>query len=162
MWEKLVTVLTEMLETYKTVLELSHRKRDLLVTVKTKEIEALTRDEELLIIKLGKLEKERQAILAELAAVYNLDNDKLTLKAIKAMAEQPVVESLSTIDAEFTKITGELADLNRLNTMLIQQSLEYVNYNLNVLTQNCADPTYQTKGQAGNSSQSRILVDTKV
>ena len=160
MWEKLVTVLTAMLANYKQLLELSRCKRDILVTVQTKELEALTRQEELLIIKLGKLDQERQVVLTDIAAAYSVNREDLTIKKLGKMADLPVSAKIEALGEEFTQITQKLTDVNKLNTRLIQQSLDFVNYNLNILTQNCVGSTYQPKGQTG--SQSRIVIDAKI
>ena len=150
-----------MLETYQQVLDLSRHKRDILVTVKTQELDAITKKEELLIIKLGKMEQERQAALAAIASANGVNKEDLTIKKLAKMAEKPTSGQLAAMGEEFTQITEELASLNKLNTRLIQQSLDFVNYNLNILTQNCAGNTYQHKGQAGES-QARIVIDAKI
>lgn len=162
MWEKLVNILTAMLGTYKQLLELSRHKREILVTVQTKELEALTKQEELLIIKLGKLDQERQPTLADIAASCSVNREDLTIKKLGKMAEMPVSAQIETLAAEFTQVTQELGDLNKLNTKLIQQSLDFVNYNLNILTQCQAGNTYQPRGKTGSGSTSRIVIDAKV
>ncbi|MDF2571196.1 MAG: FlgN protein [Sporomusa sp.] len=161
MWEKLIILLNQTLELYQTLLLLSQRKRDVLKEAKPQELEVLTKQEEVLIIKAGKLETSRKTLMNELAAATGLPPNETTLKALIAHADQETAAKLTDISDKFAQLTGELDELNILNARLIQQSLDIINYSINILSQSAVGPTYAPKGQPPSATSSRSILDTK-
>lgn len=161
-WDKLVTLLGEMVSLYEAILELSRQKRDILIAVKPQDLEAVTKQEELLILQVGKLDAARGKLLQQLAAAGGVAAQELTLPKIKELAGPEAGERLDKIAAEFERIMAELAPVNKLNAELIQQALGFVNYNINLLTQSSAGPTYAPQGKNTQETQLRKLVDKKV
>jgi flagellar biosynthesis/type III secretory pathway chaperone len=161
-WDKLVAILTEMADIYRAILELSRRKREILIAVKPQELEAVTKQEELLILQVGKLEAARGKLIQQLAAASGVSADGLTLTDIKRLAGPAVAESLDKIAADFSRIMTELAPINQLNAELIQRSLGFINYNINILTQSTTGPTYAPQGKNAPDAQIRKLVDRKI
>lgn len=161
-WEKLVTLLGEMVELYKAILELSRQKRDMLIAVKPQELESVTKQEELLILRVGKLESTRGKIMQEIAAAGGVTVEGLTLAKMQEMAGPDIAPRLAGIATEFDSIMHELAPVNQTNAELIQQALGFINYNLNLLTQSATGPTYAAKGTNTQEQQRPKLVDRKV
>lgn len=161
-WDKLVTLLMEMADLYQAILTLSRQKRDILIAVKPQDLEAVTRQEELLILQVGKLEAARGKLMQQLAAASGVPADGLTLTAIKNMAGPEVAERLDKVAADLDRIMAELAPVNRLNAELIQRALGFINYNINLLTQSTAGPTYAPQGKNAPDAQVRKLVDQKI
>jgi len=161
-WDKLVTLLTEMVSLYKAILELSRQKRDILIAVKPQELEAVTKQEELLILQAGKLEAARSKLVQQLAAASGVSADGLTLSDAKKLAGPATAEKLDKIAAEFESFLAELAPINKLNSELIKRALGFINYNINLLTQSAAGPTYAPQGKSTQEPQVRKLVDRNV
>lgn len=162
LWERLDAILTEMLELYRALLALSRQKRDMLVKVQVQDIEAVTKREETLILQIGKLEGLREQLVAEIAKTSQLAPESLNLAKIRELVDEATANRFVWIDKEFDEVLKELTPLNKLNTELIQQSLGFINYNLNLLTQSQVGPTYAAKGQNTQASTPRVLVDRKV
>ena len=161
MWEKLVALLSELLELYQAILKLTEQKKDILVAGQAPNLEAITRQEELLILQVGKLEGKREKLLSEIAAAHGLTNQGLTLSKIRELANASIAEKLATIETDFEQVTQKLVPLNQLNTQLIQQALNFVNYNINILAQTQIGPTYAPRGESSQPSPSRAILDTK-
>lgn len=161
-WENLITVLGEMAGIYRVLLDLSRQKRDVLIAVKPQNLESITKNEELLILQVGKLEAIRGKMMKEIASAGGIDVDSLTLAKIRELAGPDEAARLEAVGAELTSIMAELAPVNKLNAELIQQALGFINYNLNLLTQSTAGPTYAPKGAGQQDSQMRKLVDRKI
>ncbi|CQR70459.1 hypothetical protein SpAn4DRAFT_1428 [Sporomusa ovata] len=115
----------------------------------------------MLIIEAGKLEKLRQPLIKELAAALGMASGQTALSAFINHADSQISAKLTVIREQFTGITDELAQLNKLNERLIQQSLDYISYNINVLSQTMAESTYVPKGQNGEDRNRRSILDTK-
>jgi len=164
MWERLVTILSDMLGLYQTLLALSKQKHDVLVAAKAHELEAVTKQEEMLIIQIGKLEVMRAAVLQEIATAYNLTTEDLTLSQLCEVnaPDKEACTCLNELRQQFDKVTAELVQVNKLNTKLIEQALSFVNFNMNLLTQNAAGPTYAPQGQQAHAAPARTVLDRKV
>lgn len=162
MWDKFVNLLNQTLLIYQALLQLSRKKREILVEAKPQELEQLTKQEEMLIIEAGKLDKLRQTLTGELAAALGLPPGQTVLSVLIERADTETAAKLRTVSETFTEINDELLKLNELNERLIQQSLEFINFNINVLSQNKAEPTYAAKGQSELNGAGRSILDTKV
>jgi hypothetical protein len=160
--ENLIRLLTETLELYRTILKLSREKREILVSGKAPALEALTRQEEALIVKAGKMEVLRAAIMKAIADENHLPGENITLTAIKEIVDQEAAAQLGRLEQEFDQVMSELIPLNEINTKLIQQALLFVNFNVNILAQAATGPVYSSKGHNTQSSQARLLFDRKV
>jgi flagellar biosynthesis/type III secretory pathway chaperone len=161
-WDKLIALLTEMAALYQAILGLSRQKRDILIAVKPHDLEAVTKQEELLILQVGKLEAARVKLMQQLAAASGVSVDDLTLTDVKKLAGPEIAEKLDKIATDFDRIMAELAPVNKLNAELIQRALSFINYNINILTQSTAGPTYAPQGQSTPDSHVRKLVDQKI
>jgi len=160
-WEKLIELLSEMVALYRVVLELSRKKSETIIAAKTQDLEVLTRQEELMIIQIGKMETARIKLMRQLVAECGLPAETVTFSQVQGLAEPSVAKRLAKIAEDFDTTLGELAPINLLNTELIQQALRYVNFNINILTQSAASATYAPQGHENQASQMR-LVDRKV
>ncbi|QJW48581.1 flagellar protein FlgN [bacterium BFN5] len=162
MWERLVDVLTNMLKLYQALLTISKQKHDILVGAKAQELDALTKQEELLIVQIGKLEVIREKALQEIITAHKFSDENITISRLAEVADQDNGKKIADLWREFDQITTELVKMNSLNTKLIEQALSFINYNINLLTQNTLGPTYAAKGQQGQGVPSRIVLDRKV
>ncbi len=162
MWDKLIALLAELSELCQGLLELSKQKREFLIAGQAQKLEAVTRQEEVLILRIGKLEVLREKVLQEIAAAHQLNTQGLTISQLRQLADEEVANKIKEFEQVFSSITNELVPLNQLNTQLIQQSLNFVNYNINLLAQTQTGPTYAAKGSSGQNQPSRNFLDAKV
>ncbi|GBG57947.1 hypothetical protein SPFL3102_01667 [Sporomusaceae bacterium FL31] len=162
MWERLVDVLANMLKLYQALLTISKQKHDILVGAKAQELDALTKQEELLIVQIGKLEVIREKYLQELITVHKFSDENITISKLTEVADQDIGGQITDLLKQFDRITAELVQMNKLNTKLIEQALSFINYNINLLTQNTIGPTYAAKGQQTQGATTRAVLDQKV
>lgn len=162
MWERLVDVLANMLKLYQALLTISTQKHDILVGAKAHELDALTKQEELLIVQIGKLEVIREKVLQEIITAHNFSDENITISKLAEVADPDIGIQISDLLKQFDSITADLVKMNKLNTKLIEQALSFINYNINLLTQNTIGPTYAAKGQQTQGTTSRAVLDQKV
>lgn len=162
MWNDLVSLMAETVEVYRVILELSRTKKKVLVAASVGELSELTKQEEHLVLQIGKLEAARKKLIGDLASAYALSVKQLTLTKIKELADADTTKKLDELGTELSAITGELDRLNKMNSQLIQQALNYVNYTLNLLTQSTVGPNYAAKGADEAAPRSKALIDAKV
>lgn len=161
--EELKQVLTEELEIYKTIHEYALKKTDIITSGKINELDKLTQIEQTLIIKIGKLEDKREEVIEKIGKKLNLKKD-VNLSAIMPYIDKKDEKEINAIRDEFVNLLNKLKDRNQINSVLIKDSLEYINFNINLLTQSTSieGATYsKDKGKDG-SIQNRNLFDKKV
>lgn len=161
MWDKLIVLLNQTLEIYQALLKLSRQKRELLIAAKPQELEQLTKQEEVLIIEVGKLEAMRLVLTRQLVEAIDMTSSETDLSSLIERADEQTAAKLRELSDRFNQVTGELVEYNKLNTRLIQQSLEFINFNINILSQNAVGPTYAAKGQAAPAGPSRSILDAR-
>lgn len=162
LWEKLLSILLESINMYKILLELAGKKREVLVAVKPRDLEAITKQEDSILINANKIESARLGITSEIATLYGIEANAITLKSLIEKADLKIAPQLADAVGNLDKILNELAAANKLNSELIQQSLNYVNYNINILAQTVSEQTYAPKGNENQPGTSRIIFDAKV
>lgn len=160
-WQELVGVLQKILSIYKAILMLSQEKKQILVTAKSHDLEKVIKQEEILILQLGKLEEVRRKIVAELVAAHGITDEKVTLTHLQEIVAPDVALELKKFGDEIEAIMAEIVPLNKINTELINQALGFINYNINILSQTVVGPTYAAKGHA-NEQAKRTVFDAKV
>lgn len=161
--DRLVVLLAELLNLYQGILELSKKKRSVLVSGgNPQELEGITKQEEILILQIGKIEKIREGIIREIIASEKLNCKQLTLSQIQSVADEDTAEQLGQLSDKLKVIADELTTLNEVNTRLLQQAMNFINYNINILAQHTSDSTYAPQGQSGKQAQARTFFDQKV
>lgn len=161
-WGELLTVLSKMLSIYQAILILSHQKHDILVAAKSHELETVTKQEEVLIQQVGKLEDLRGKLVSELMAAHGITEGEVSLTQLHNIATPAVVEQLEHFSKEFSDIMTEMMPINKLNTELIKQALGFINYNINLLSQTAVGTTYAAKGQSKQEAPQRTAFDARV
>lgn len=159
--EKLTALLAEILEVYQEILTLSRQKKDILIAGQVRELEEITKQEEKLILRVGKLEKERRQVMDDIRQANGLQEEQLNLVQVKDLMDAAAAEKLEAMSNELRTLMRELQSMNELNTKLLQRAIAFVDFNINVLAQHSVGPVYAPQGQNGASVQERILVDRK-
>lgn len=160
MWHKLILLLNRTLALYQTLLESGRKKREILAEADARQLELLTNREDVLLIEAGKLEIERVTLVQKIAV--RLAVDEASLSCLCQYAESETASKLQNLSGQLAQVTQELVKTNEINTKLIRQSLELINFNINILSQSSVGPTYAPQGRSTAPGAGRILLDAKV
>ncbi|WP_432407087.1 flagellar protein FlgN [Wukongibacter sp. M2B1] len=152
--EQLMIALTKEHEMYQEVLEIARKKRNVIVEGKIKELDGITGKEQAMILSIGKLENIRESILKNIVKELNVDNIQNISGLAKYLDDETKNEILAIRDklAETLKMVKEENDLN---SKLIEQSLEYIEFNKNILT------TLENRGSTYGSDADEKDVNVK-
>ena len=133
--EKLVNVLEQENEEYTTLVDLSNQKTPVLIREDLKQLGKITDEEQNVVGRINKLEKERSTILNDIANVVNRDVKNLKLVNLIQMLEKKPEEQkpLVEVHAKLQTTLKAMKMVNEHNQSLIQSSLEMVSYDLNLL-----------------------------
>jgi len=141
---------------------LAREKQEALVRGDLPVVDEVVAQEEKLVVQVGKLEERRNQLVESLARELGLDHQQLT---ITKLAESGAGDTagLQGIAAELTRVLAELTKVNEQNRQLLQQSLKYLEFTVNLLAGQEELPVYQ--GKEGNQPAERTparLFDKKV
>lgn len=158
-FQKLVILLNGQKEIYEEILKIGQKKQEELIKGSMMALDEINKQEELLILQCGRLEEERYHCVQKLVKEYNLKEG--ILSEILSVAPKPQEDELRKIVQEITAIIEALAKINQENMSLIQQSLHFINYSIEAISQPQESKTYNLEREVKLESTARIL-DKKV
>ena len=149
----LIDILDNEAEIYREVLKLSHNKTNVIVEGSAAELEKLTREEQVLIFQIADLEDVREKITAKLSAQCKEGSGKLTVSVLAGLLPQDRAQRLGAAQEKLSKTLKEIKEVNSLNSRLIRNSLDYIDFSINLLTG--AEATGNLYGNSGQASSGR-------
>lgn len=160
--DRLIEVLNKETAMYEVILKLSKNKNEVIVEGKVSELESITSLEQSVIIQLGKLEIEREELVDKLAVQLKVKASDISLASLEKMLSKEHAEKLKGCHKVLPKLINELREVNTLNSKLIRNSLEYIDFSINILTN--AGSTGNNYGNSGqsNDSKKRNFFDMKL
>ena len=156
---ELIRLLNQQKVLYQEMAELAKEKQKVLIKGSLEALAVLVKKEETLIFQGGKLEEERYRSARKAAALLELPEDA----PLREIMEKAPPEYKGPLEKVFQELSGLLADLARLNeenTSLIQQSLRFVNFTMEAVSQQ-SKPVYTPEKDVKTEQISRLL-DKKV
>jgi len=158
--EKLVEIMEREYELHSSLLELSHKKTNVIVDGKINDLEKLVETEQYLVLQLVNLEGERESCVEDLARQLNMDSKDVTVSHLISLAEGELKERLEELQQLLSKQVNEQKRINQLNERLIKNNLEYINFSLGLLTgRDQAGNIYNRTGGTVSKQQERNLID---
>lgn len=133
--DDLEQLLGEQSKIYQALVDLSKRKRELIIKGGTAEFERLMSGEQALLWQAGRLEERRFAIQQRLAESFGMQPGDLTLITLAARCTPEQAGRLRNLQKSLVDTIGELGRLNEINTALLKKALGYVNAALGTLAQ---------------------------
>ena len=133
--ENLMDLLEQENSEYEKLLELSVQKTPVIVEGDIEKLEKITDEEQTIVATVNHLDKEREKVMSDIAAVLNKDVHSLKLNQLTALlADRPEEQRrLSGIHSKLKITMNQMVRVNDHNRELIQSSLEMIQYNMNVL-----------------------------
>lgn len=151
----LIDVLNGEMLLYKDLLDISSKKTDVIIHGKIQELDNMTKVEGNIICKLSMLEEEREKILSG----YD-DTGEITISELCKMLPEDDAKKLKKIQKEFESLLKALNDRNDLNKSLLQQSIEFVNYSLSIISNNLIEDN-GIYGDNGSVKHVSSIIDRK-
>ena len=130
--------LTQVLENetveYKKLIELSDNLRKALIESDVSTVEQMTAAQEEVSNGIQSLESRRARIMNDIAVVLNKKPEELKVSALEeTLAGQPALqERLAAVRTELKQTMDELKRVNQTNQVLLRQSMELLEFDLNL------------------------------
>ena len=133
--EEMISTLSQEKDLYLTLLPIAEEKTKAIVANDLEALQRITDKEQEAIDRVGALERKRAEVLNNMGIVLGRKPEELTLtELIKVAEKQPKVQAdLCELKDALAKSVKRLADLNERNGALIRQSLEMIEFNMNLL-----------------------------
>ena len=151
--EELIDTLNRENAEYEKLLELSRQKGPVVISRDIPALEKITDDEQVVVSRISNLETKREEVTRDIANVINKDVETLKLSVlIELLAKQPKEQKALSIIHDKLKTTVEsVRSINESNRQLIDQSLEMVEFDLNMLRAMRQAPETNNYGRGATS-----------
>lgn len=161
----MIEILKKELNYYKDLLELSNTKKTVIIEGKVAELDKIVKLEQKMIFDMGQLEKSREEEVSRLCRAMGLKEQEGTLSDINKMLRPEQKNEMESVQKALKKTLAELKTANDINGELIKQSLEYIDYSINLITGSGMETgsLYEDMGMKDRVKQNKKnLFDTKV
>jgi len=133
--DELVNTMSQENDIYKEMIPIADEKTRVIIKNDLDALQKITEKEQLTIERINALEKKRQEVIVNIGTVLNRKPEELNMKTLmKIMGKQPKEqEKLGRIHDELTETLKRLVTINDRNKELINQSLEMIEFNMNLI-----------------------------
>ena len=139
---QLIENISEQIERYGELLGLSHEEKDILIKNDVEELQKITNLKNMVITQSNRLEKKRIALVDDIAEVMGSGQKNIELSAlIELLGDQPEAEVLKEKGEILRSTLNQLKEANDLNKQLLEASIEYIEYSLNMV-RSSVNPEY--------------------
>lgn len=144
--EELIGVLEEELEIYDQLVPVAREKTQVIVKNDIPALQEITAREQGAVDRITALEVKRNRIMKDIKTVLGTGEKELKLSDLIGLLkdDQKEKKTLSELHDKLKKTINVLVEINNRNKVLIQQSLELIEFNLNFLQSTRMSPGSNT------------------
>lgn len=153
----LLDILQSQINIYREMFSLSLEKTSVLIKGNIAELERITKREESLIMRVGRLEEQRQVLHSALAAQFALSPDEMSSSELVNRVDEPYKLKFQKKFDEIKDVLSQISQVNNGNADLINNSLDFVNFSLNLLTSHSTTPLYKEEEHKKRQAAAKIF-----
>ena len=133
--EELIMVLGDEEKVYSEIIPVAEKKTQIIVNNDLQSLTSITEEEQELVGKISKLERKRQEVIRNIGIVMNKKESELNFITIIELlnGQEKEQEELRRLHDKLKATIEMLAVLNERNQLLIKQSLEMIDFDINLL-----------------------------
>ena len=133
--EELIMVLGDEEKIYSEIIPVAEKKTQIIVNNDLQSLNSITEEEQELLGKISKLEKKRQEVIRNIGIVMNKKESELNFITIIELlnGQEKEQEELRKLHDKLKRTIDVLSTLNERNQMLIKQSLEMIDFDINLM-----------------------------
>lgn len=152
--EDFMGILEEENEGYQRLTELSQEKRQIIIDGDIPALEAITEREQEITGRLVNLENKRSEVVGDMSIVLSKKPEELTITNMIAFLNKQPEEQKKLIDLRdrLRETLREMADINTQNEVLLQQSMEMVEFDLTLFRSMRQAPTTANYDKQANNT----------
>ncbi|MCL2574266.1 MAG: flagellar protein FlgN [Defluviitaleaceae bacterium] len=154
----LIDTLKGQIELYEQITALSVRKKEYIIKNDTENLRAVVAEENLIVPRLVRGDKERERVMKDICMVLNKKEEEMTLSYLVVLMEnQPDHAELADIVEKTRAAVTELNEVNEANKVLIENALEFIDYNINLIHSTFSDMPVGYGGYEDAAEQKSFL-----
>ena len=155
----LISVLDQEAKAYEDILKISKNKTGIIVEGKVAELESLVKIEQSLVLKMSRIETMRENLVDKIAFGLNIKAAEMTISEILKHIENKEANQLKESQVYMNKVLNELKSTNDVNSKLIKNSLDFINFSINLISSvDIGTNNYGTSGMT-NDTKKRTFFD---
>lgn len=156
--EKILETLEKQERMHRSLLELAHKKTDVLKANDMEQLSAILTTEQAHVAAIETLEQQRQQLVTEYFRAKGIQTaDKPTVAQLIEAATTEEKPKLAATRERLLTVVDELKKANSLNQKIVIQSLQFVNFSLDML-----QPQRATQSNTFNYSGAEVRGDQTV
>ncbi|WP_339060499.1 flagellar protein FlgN [Tepidibacillus marianensis] len=133
-FQLLMNVLQDLDQIHIEMVELARYKKQVLIEGNVEELSRVMNLESQWVKQVGKLEEERVFVTQQLLQEKGLTIEEVTLLELAKILTSPKEkETINEMHTRLVKTVEEIKKLNDVNTLLIQQSLDYISNSIELV-----------------------------
>lgn len=135
MIEELISVMRKEEAVYRELIPVAEEKTRIIIKNDLQALQDITEKEQLVVERINSLERRREEVIVNIGTVLGRNPSTLTMKLlVKLLSKQPEEQkALSEIHDLILTTVKKLVVINERNQALIQQSLEMIEFNMNLI-----------------------------
>lgn len=162
--EDLTSTLNEEEQIYKKLIPIEEEKTQIIIENNLQALSEVTKKEQEFIAMINQLENKREGIVKNIGIVLNRDLDSLTISAIIEMLEgQDEQVNLASVYDKLSNTLATMVSINNRNKILIEQSLEMIEFNMNFYQsiQNINNNNYDKGAHSSGGAEESGMFDAR-
>ena len=154
--EQFIEILSEQLKLNEELLDISLEKKSVIMDNDTKTLNVMAHKEQEVVKRIISLEKLRGAVVANIErelGIEHIDN----IADIVNNIENEQGHLIKEIGNQLRTVLDRLQEANELNNKLLEISIDYIEFSVNVLTSTPEPKTYGKKAFEQNSGKTNFF-----
>ncbi|MDK2903478.1 MAG: hypothetical protein PWQ93_1397 [Clostridiales bacterium] len=160
--KQLVSILQGETEIYDQMLELCREETKVLVAGNVKRLDEIVKIQTDLIKQVGIYEMQRVECVNCIADELHLESDKITVSTLAERLDDHESLELKSIQEHLSAVLAEFRDLNEMNSQLIKNSIDFIDYTLGLLLDVAEEINYDAEGKTHKTQINPAILDQKV
>ena len=164
--EELIMVLGDEERVYAEIIPVAEKKTRIIVNNDLQSLNSITKEEQALIGRISKLEKKRQEVIRNIGIVMNKKESELNFITIIDLlkGQEKEQEELRKLHDRLKRTIDALKLINERNQMLIKQSIEMIDFDINLMQSLRTSPgvgQYNTSSEVEIQGMNKGMFDAK-
>ena len=164
--EELIMVLGDEEKIYSEIIPIAEKKTQIIVNNDLQSLNSITEEEQALVGKISKLERKRQEVIRNIGIVMNKKESELNFITIIELlnGQEKEQEELRRLHDRLKRTVEALSLINERNQMLIKQSIEMIDFDINLIQSLKSSPgvgQYNTSSEVEMQGINKGMFDAK-
>ena len=164
--EELIMVLGDEERVYAEIIPVAEKKTRIIVNNDLQSLNSITEEEQALIGRISKLERKRQEVIHNIGIVMNKKESELNFITIIDLlkGQEKEQEELRKLHDKLKRTIDALKLINERNQMLIKQSIEMIDFDINLMQSLRTSPgvgQYNTSSEVEIQGMNKGMFDAK-